>query len=191
MIVIRRATLFALTMTFALLCGCGGSGNEEKKAFESWRQTYAAAQAHESEAVVTASDDTRACEYTLRYEKGADGETVEVLAPETVAKVKATVQDDGARLEYDGVQLDTGTALEGKLSPLMSLPALARFIQKGHVESVWTEKKDGESYNVTELENGEGAHLRLWQQQSDLTPVYAELRSGERVEIKMNITKFA
>lgn len=191
MIVIRRAVLLALAMTLVLLCGCSGGGHEEKKAFESWRQNYAVAQTHESEAVVTSSDDTRACEYTLRYEKSAEGEGVEVIAPETVAKVKASVQDDGARLEYDGVQLDTGTALAGKLSPLMALPTLARFLEKGHIESAWTEKRDGESYNVTELEDGEGAHLRLWQKQSDLVPVYAELRSGERVEIKMNITKFA
>ena len=177
-------------MTLFLLCGCGGSRGEERKAFETWRQSYAAADTHGIEAVVTASDDTRAVEYKLRYSLDPNAETIEVLAPESLAKIKATVRDDGARLEYDGVVLDTGTALEGKSSPLMSLPTLARILKSGHVTSVWTEKKDGETYRVAELENGAGTTARLWQQ-SDGTPVYAELRGGERVEIKMNVTKFS
>jgi len=176
-------------MTFLLCSGCGG-GTEEKTAFESWRQSYAAAESHEIEAVIKASDDTRAGEYQLRYSAGPEGETVEVLAPETIAKVKAAVADDGARLEYDGVQLDTGTALQGRLSPLMSLPTLSRFLREGHVESVWNEKMDGETLRVAELEDGDGVRLRLWQS-ADGTPVHAELRSGERVEITMNITKFS
>ncbi len=182
--------MLALTMAFALLCGCGNSA-ENKEKFSTWRESYLAAADHETEAVVTSSDDTLACEYTLRYAQTADGETVEVLAPESVTRVKATVADDGARLEYDGVQLDTGTALSGKLSPLMSLPTLSRFLKNGHLSSVWTEKRDGEAYFVSELQSGDGARLRLWQKQSDMTPVYAELRSDEKTEIIMNITKFA
>ena len=89
-----------------------------------------------------------------------------------------------------GVQLDTGTALQGRLSPLMSLPTLSRFLREGHVESVWNEKMDGETLRVVELEDGDGVRLRLWQS-ADGTPVHAELRSGERVEITMNITKFS
>ncbi|MGI5978573.1 MAG: hypothetical protein ACOX66_03630 [Oscillospiraceae bacterium] len=181
--------MLALTMAFGLLTGCGGKA-EEKTAFESWRQSYAAAETHEMQAVITASDDTRACEYTLHYTQDSEGETVEVLSPETVAKVKATVKDDGARLEYDGVALDTGTTLEGRLSPVMALPTLSRFLKDGHIENLWTEKRDGESFQVTELENNDGARLRFWQA-ADGTPVYAELRSGERVEIKMNLTKFS
>ncbi len=189
MIVIRRAGLLALTMTFALLSGCGG-GAKEKTAFEAWRQSYAAAESHEIEAVVKASDDTRAVEYKLRYHAGTDGETVEVLAPETVASVKARVADDGARLEYDGVQLDTGTALAGRLTPLLSLPTLSRLLKTGHVESVWTEKRDGERCSAAELGDGSGVRLRLWQNDGG-APVFAELRSGDRVEISVNITKFS
>ena len=190
MIVIRRAVLLALTMTLLLLCGCGGAGGEERKAFDLWRQGYAAGQTHGIEAVVTASDDARAVEYTLRYSLSGDGETVEVLAPGSLAKIKAAVRDDGARLEYDGVALDTGTALAGRLSPLLSLPTLSRLLQSGHVSSVWTEKRDGESYRVTELENGAGTTARLWQR-GDGTPVWAELRGGERAALKINLTKFS
>lgn len=182
--------MLALTMAFALLCGCGSTA-ENREQFNSWRANYLAAGGHETEAVVVSSDDALACEYTLSYAQTADGETVEVLAPESVAKVKATVREDGARLEYEGVQLDTGTALSGKLSPLMSLPTLQRFLKDGHLESVWTEKEDGETYKVAELQSGDGARLRLWQRESDMTPVYAEMRSGEKTEIKMNITKFS
>ena len=190
MIVIRRAVLLALTMTLLLLSGCGGGGEEERKAFDTWRQGYAAGLTHEIEAVVTASDDTRAVEYKLRYSLSGDGETIEVLAPDSLAKIKAAVRDDGARLEYDGVALDTGTALTGRLSPLMSLPTLSRLLKSGHITSVWTEKKDGENYRAAELENGAGITARIFQK-SDGTPVWAELRGGEHVAIKMNITKFS
>ena len=85
--------------------------------------------------------------------------------------------------------LETGDTLSENLSPLMALPTFMVIIKQGHVENAWREKVDETEMLVTELEMPDGSIMTLWQNYSDSSPVCADLRSGDRVELKIQFTK--
>ena len=184
----KQAKLLALTICLIVLCGCSKSEKYEGM-YTSWRDNYISITEHSIEAVVKTSDDEKVCEYALLYTLGADGETVTVISPELIADITAHIDGDETRLSYDGAMLETGSTLSENLSPLMALPTFMDIIKEGHVENAWREKMDDTEMLVTELEMPDGAIMTLWQNYSDMNPVCAELRSGERVELKIQFTK--
>ncbi len=184
----KQAKLLALTISFVLLCGCSASVKYEEM-FQSWRAGFLAQEAHEIEAVVTASDADTICDYTLLYTVAGETETVEVLAPELIARVCASIEKGETRLSFDGVMLDTGSELTGSLSPLTSLPHLMEMLREGHLESSWRENLEGVEHVVTELEMPNGAVLCLWQESEGMRPVYADIRGADRTELKLIITR--
>ena len=185
----KQAKLLALTITLIILCGCSKTSQYEGE-FSTWRQNCLSIDKHEIEAVVTASDNEKVCEYTLLYKKEGEMETVEVLAPELIADIKANIQDDDTRLSYEGAILETGSTLSENLSPLMALPVFMDIVKEGHTEIVWREKKDGAECLVADLEMPDGMIMTIWLDITDKTPVYADLRSKERVEVKIDFKKF-
>ncbi len=185
----KRAVLAALMISLTILCGCSKTAKCEEK-YNDWKTAYLAGGEHQIEAIVTASDNDKVCEYTLLYTINAEGETVEVLSPKLIANINAKIGEKDVSLNYDGAMLDTGTALPNKLSPLMALPTLMKVIKDGHPENSWSEKDSGTELTVTELEMPDGTKMTLWQRSSDMTPVHADVRSGDRVEIKIDIKKF-
>lgn len=176
-------------ITLIIMCGCSKSAKCEEQ-FTAWRDGCISTANHEIKAEVSASDKDKVCEYTLLYNSSLDGETVKVLAPELIAQIGAKIKEGETRLTYDGAVLDTGSALTGKLSPLMALPTFMLIIKDGHLENSWTEENNGKAMLVSELEMPDGMIMTLWQNSGDLVPVYAELRSADTVEIKVNITQF-
>lgn len=180
--------MLALTICLFILCGCSKSVKYEEM-YTDWRDAFLATNEHSIQAVVTAQDEKKAGEFTLLYTLNAEGETVEVLAPEMIAKVKARLEDGKTDLSYDGVILETGSSLSEQLSPLMSLATFMDILAGGHPENSWQEKKDGSVLLVTELEMPDGTILTLWQNQSNMSPVYADIRSADSVEIKIKFTK--
>lgn len=184
----KQAKLLALTISLVILCGCSASAKYEEM-FQIWRADFLALEAHEIEAVVTASDADTVCDYTLLYTAVGEIETVEVLAPELIAKVRASIEKGETRLSFDGVMLETGSELTGNLSPLTSLPHLMEMLREGHLESSWREHQEELELVVTELEMPDGAVLCLWQESGDMRPVYAEIRGADRTEIKLVFTK--
>ena len=186
--ILKQAKLLALMICLVILCGCSKSEKYEGK-FTTWRDSYISLAEHSIEAVVTASDEDKVCEYTLLYTMNADGEAVKVLAPELIADITAHIEKDGTRLSFEGAMLETGSTLSENLSPLMALPTFMDIIKDGHTENSWRETKDEKELLVTELEMPDGTIMTLWQNSTDMSPVYADVRSGDRVEIKINFTK--
>lgn len=184
----KQAKMLALTICLLIFCGCSKSAKYEEM-YTSWRDNYLALAEHQIEAVVTASQEDKASEYTLLYCLNTESETVEVLAPEMIANITARLEGDETRLSYDGAVLETGSTLSERLSPLMALPTFMDVVAQGHPENSWLEKKDGIELIVTELEMPDGTIMTLWQNYSDMSLVYADVRSGDRVEIKINFTE--
>ncbi len=187
-IILKQAKLLALTICLLVLCGCSKSEKYEEM-YSKWRDSYISLAEHSIEAVVTASDENKVCEYTLLYTLNTDGETVQVLAPELIADITAHIEKDGTRLSFEGAMLETGSTLSENLSPLMALPTFMDIIKEGHSENSWRETKDEKEFVVTELEMPDGTIMTLWQNSTDMSPVYADVRSSDRVEIKINFTK--
>lgn len=184
----KQAKLLALTISIIILCGCAKSEKYEEM-FTTWREGYSSIAEHSLEAVVTASDEDKINEYTLLYTRNTEGETVEVISPKLIADITAHIEQDETRLSYDGVMMETGSTLSENLSPLMALPSFMDIIAEGHPENSWREKKDETELLVTELEMPDGTIMTLWQSYSDMKPVCADIRSGDRVELKINFTK--
>lgn len=181
--------MLALTISLFIMCGCSGSAKYEEK-YQDWRESYLSLAEHEITAAVTASDDEKVCEYTLRYTLGAESETVEVLAPELIARIKANIEKDSVQLDYDGVMLETGSSLSEKLSPLTALPVFTDVIREGHLENAWRETEGETELVVTELEMPDGMRMTLWQSGADMKPLHADIRSSDKVQIKIDITEF-
>ena len=185
----KQAVLLALMISLTMMCGCSKSAAYEVK-YTDWRAGYLNSTEHQIEAKVTSSDDDMVNEYTLLYTLNAEGETVEVLSPELIANIKAHIKEEEVELSYDGAMLETGSTLTKNLSPLMSLPTMVDVIKEGHPENSWIEKKEETKYVVTELEMPDGMIMTLWQRSSDMIPIYADVRTDNRVEVKISITKF-
>jgi len=185
----KQAKMLALTISLIIMCGCSKSAKYEGK-YTDWRTGWLALTEHQIEAAVTSSDDEKICEYTLLFTQDATDETVEVLAPELIASIKAHIREDGVKLDFDGAMLETGSSLPENLSPLMALPFFMDIITEGHLENAWHETSDGTELVVSELEMPDGTIMTLWQRSSDMTPVHADIRSGDKVEIKIDIIKF-
>ena len=181
--------MLALTISLLIMCGCSGSAKYEEK-YQNWRENYLSLTEHEITAAVTSSDDEKVCDYTLRYALSSESETVEVLAPETIARIKANIEQDSVRLDYNGVMLETGSSLSEKLSPLTALPVFNDVIREGHLENSWRETEDETELVVTELEMPDGTRMTLWLNIADMKPVHADIRSGDKIQIKISITEF-
>lgn len=189
MVVIKRqAGLLALMTALFLLAGCGQSPAQLEENFAAWKDAFSAQAEHDITADITGHIDDRESEYTLFYHCGEDGETVQVIAPELIADITAHIEKEETRLSFDGIMLETGAGIGQKLSPLTALPVFMDFIREGHVESVWTEKAGETEFLTTELELPDSSKMTLWQNEKDMSPLYAAIRTGSSVEIKIKIT---
>ncbi len=173
-------------ISLILLAGCDSASQLEGD-FAAWHSSYLEQPEHSITAVVTSVIDDVHSEYTLAYHRDSEEETVEVLAPELIANVKAHMSDDGSRLSFDGVILETGGGIDRDLSPLTALPTFMSFLQDGYVKSLRTEVFSGTPAVVSELELADGSRMTMWQDSATMAPIYATLRSGDVVEIKINL----
>lgn len=179
--------MLALTISLLLtLSACGGAGSAAR--FEAWRTNFLESPEHSITAEVTSTSGDAHGEFTLSYRKDSEGESVSVLSPALIADVKALVEDDGVSLSFEGVILETGAGVSQKLSPLTALPIFMDFLEEGYVKDSWTEREGGRELAVTELELSDASRLTLWQDKADMSVLYAAIRSGDSVEIRIKPT---
>ena len=174
-----------------LLSGCGGT--EETVDL---RDRYHDMQGCSMEAVVSCTQDGLVWEAELRCEYVPGGESaVEVLSPETIAGVKAVLDESGQRLEYEGDSLNAGTLSEEEISPAACLPRLMSALRDG-----WLLEENEEAWNdipcvrVTVDQSGkqDGKILStIWLRQDDGTPLRGEISVGGEVILTAGFTSFA
>lgn len=124
----------ALMMTLLLLLpGCGGgNGGDEGARTAELRDRYHDCGGCIMEAKVSCDQEGLAWEAELRCEYIPGGEsTVEVLAPETIAGVRAVLSDTDWRLEYEDASLNAGTLSDEEISPAACLPRLMSALRDG------------------------------------------------------------
>ena len=182
-----RRMLVPALMISLLLTGCGGAAPERK--IESMRETLNAAQEICVTADVTANLDGEVFPCTLSCTATPDETAVEVLAPETIAGVRALVEPSNMRIEYADVSLGVGGAAAVP-SPVTALPAILQALREGSTLRSWTEKEDGNNLFVRELYVTDDCTLTLWLDGETLLPLYAEFRQGEKTAIRCEIREF-
>ncbi len=180
----KRAFLLALTISLVLLTGCKSTEKYEEK-FTQWKTNYLDVQEQEFDAEVSVSDDEGVCRYKLHYQRNGEEQTMQVLEPELISKVKAQLKDDKAQLVYEGAILDTGSIVPEQMSPMMALPTYMKFLKEGHFETGWKETVEDVEMLVTELELPDGSKMTLWQRAQEMTPAVATIRSDKKVELKI------
>ncbi|MCI8849623.1 MAG: hypothetical protein HFF85_06340 [Oscillibacter sp.] len=174
-----------------LLAGCGGT--EETV---SLRDRYHDMQGCSMEAAVSCEQDGLAWEAVLHCEYVPGGEsTVEVLSPETIAGVKAVLDETEWHLEYEGDSLNAGTVSEEAISPAACLPRLMNALRDG-----WLLEENEENWNdvpctrITVDQSGNQNRKILstvWLRQEDGTPLRGEIAVENEIILTAEFTSFA
>ena len=179
----KRIGLCACILTLLLISGCG-SHEKNARDWRQFRENINSAQALSMKVEVTADIGGKVMTYTLAYTESGGESSVEVLAPELIAGIRARFSESGAALEYDGLVLDTGEPAPDGLTPISALPALAGAFRSGHVESLGSEISDGVAMLTADVLISESSAARIWLDAASRAPLCAEIRSGGRVIVR-------
>ena len=127
-----RRFLALLLLTVLLLSGCAGAGDVLAPAIE-FRAALVQAGGCSFTAEVTADDGEAVETFTLDCTVDETGAVhFEVVQPQTLAGITATVSADGGTITYDGMAMDFGLFANGNVIPAAA-PAL--------VVCCWRKKK--------------------------------------------------
>ena len=182
----RRWLLPALMMTL-LLTGCGQAAPERK--LDEMRRTLSAAEELAVTADVTANLGEERFFCTLRCVATPERTEVEVLAPDTIAGVRAAVDAEGMKLEYAGLSLGVG-GQTADAAPMTALPLLLRAMQSGSTLRSWTEWEGERTLFVREFYVTDDTTLAVWLDSGTLLPVHAEFTRGGEAVLRCEITEF-
>ena len=143
----RRIFCFCLLLCLCLV-GCGdGSADRSMQQAVDFRTALMSAGGCVFQAEVSADFGEKLYEFTLQCDYTPDDTaTLTVTAPEMIAGIEATVSADGAKVTFDGTELDFGRLANGRVAP-MALPwLLGRAWSSEYISSAG---KDGETTVVT------------------------------------------
>ena len=164
-----------------LLVSCGG---EEKADV---RQPFREMEGCTMEAVVSCEQDGAVWEAALYYDYVPEGKsTIEVLAPETIAGIRTTLDGETWQLEYEDICLNAGGLSAQNISPAACLPRLMSALREG-----WLVEENEESWQeipcrrltLDQTGTGGGKILStIWLKQEDGIPLRGEISvDGERI----------
>ena len=158
----RKALLFALMISLcAALAGCGGQAAEEEA--EELQLRYQTLRAAETEAELTCHYGGEVRTYTLRCSYTPEESAVEVLAPEELAGISASLSGEEQTVQYDGVLLDAGIYSGSEISPVWAVPSMLRAMGEGYPLESCRETLDGQDcLRVTFEMTGSGGAKRYY-----------------------------
>ena len=176
-----------------LLTSCGDAGEESSA---SLRDRYHEMSGCTMEAAIVCDQEVMDWEASLRCEYVPGGESVvEVLAPETIAGVKAVISDSDWSLEYEGECLNAGAISSEGISPAACLPRLMNALRDG-----WLLEKNEESWNEVPClrlcvdqsgtQNGKIVST-IWLRQDDGMPLRGEISVDGEIILTAEFTSFA
>ncbi len=183
----RRWLLPALMIPL-LLAGCGRSAAERK--VDEMRAALRASVEIAVTADVTANlgDERFSC--TLECRTDAEKTTVEIIAPESVAGIRAVVSGDGTKIEYAGLSLGVGGWRPGS-APVTALPLLLTALKSGSTLRTWTEWEGERTVFVRELYVTDDTTLCVWIDAATTLPIHAEYSQGGETLLRCEIKDFS
>ncbi|MCD8322445.1 MAG: hypothetical protein LUC89_06140 [Oscillospiraceae bacterium] len=183
----RRAILSALMITLLLLPGCGEREERLEKSFSQFREDVTLAQEITLEAELTANYGGTAATYTLSAVYDGQQTEIEVLSPDIIAGVKATVLRGETTVSYENVLLGAGAVDEEGLTPVSAIPVMLDAMASGYTELLWWEG----DYIVARLYVGEQSVLTLWLDQDSLAPISSEIATAGETVIACSFTQWS
>lgn len=176
--------MIALIMLIVLvLSSCQGSKNSGEELALDIRTSLIEAEKLEITTNVRADYGERVYDFTFKYSGNADKGAIEIMAPESIAGLKAEVSVSGGTLNYDGAVLDTGAVTKDGLSPAEAIPVLVSQWQSGYISGCNYEKLgDTETLAVT-TDITETVKQRTWFDVKSHLPLRAELSDNGKMVI--------
>lgn len=175
-----------------LLTSCGG---EKESAGEAARAAYQDMTGCTMQADVVCSYGDQEKAFTLKCDYTPEGtSTVEVLAPETVAGVKAEISGKNLALRYEDACLDAGTLSDEEVSPADCLPRLMNALRSG-----WLLEQNKEDWGEVpclrlglDQTGGNGGKIvsTVWLRQDDGTPLRGEVSVDGQIILTAEFTSF-
>lgn len=191
-----RRTVCVLMMTLCLLpAGCGKTAEDGGSEVDALRQAYRELTGCTMTAEVACGGGEDVTVFTLRCDYVPEGEsTVEVLAPETAAGVKALVNGDDLTLTYDDLVLPMGPLGGEEVSPAACLPCLMDTLRDGWLLEENEEELDGVPCLRLSLDrtgkNGGKIVSTLWLRQDGGLPARGEIAVDGDVILEAQFTDF-
>lgn len=176
-----------------LLSACGGGGKHSDGAM--LRESYQEMLGATMEAEVSCELGDTKMRYTIRCDYASDGtSTMEVLAPETVAGVKAVLNGTEMTLEYEDVCLNAGTLSNEEISPAACLPRFMSALRDGWLleenEETWKEVPCLRlTVDQTGLQEGKIVST-LWLRLDDGKPLRGEISVEGELILTAEFTSF-
>ena len=173
------------------LVGCGGQGAEEEA--QALQLKFQGLSAATVEAELTCQYDGEVRTYTLRCAYGPEQSRVEVLAPEELAGITATLAGEDLTVAYDGILLDAGNYSGTQISPMWAVPSLIRAMGAGYPLETSREEVDGAAclrvtFEMTDDAGGK-QYFAVWFD-GDGIPLQGEVVLGEAVVYTAVFTQF-
>jgi len=192
---VRKGICVPMIALCLLLCSCGGKATGETAA-ETIRQPYLDMTGCSMEAEVSVGAGSEyAAEFTLRCEYLPEGSSeVEILAPESVAGIRASVSGEAMELLYEDIVLPMGTLSNERLSPAACLLQLMESLRSGWLLAENKETVgEADCLRLTLDQTGtEGNKIvsDLWLERESGVPVLGEISVDEEIILRARFTKF-
>ena len=184
----RRLLSAVLMMTLLLgLTGCGRQSADEKSAL-ALRTAVTEAAGCRFQMNVNADCDSRLYTFDLSYEDDGTEKTVTVLSPDTVAGVRATV-DENLLLEFEDVVLDFGMP-EGALTTPLLLPHLLAQCLKSAYIAYTSDSESGTAVRYYYGYEQDRLEVQVVIDRASLTPLTCEIFQNGQVILSAKISEF-
>lgn len=174
----RRTVLFVLMITVCLsglLAGCAG-GTDSGETLTVILSELSEAETVTAQAKVTGSGE----EYDLKCVLSGEDCEIEVLLPEIISGVKATVSGKDMSLSYGDVVISVGGSY-GDLNPVSAIPLLIQTLRSGWMASSWNEECLGTDCIAARFRVSDSSVMTVWIDPNVKAPLYAEFDNNGTV----------
>ena len=190
----RRNACVPMILLLLLLTACGEA--EKMDTGDRLREPFQSMTGCTMEAEISCAYENLLWTGQLHCDYVPDGEcSVEVLAPQTIAGVRAALREDGWQLEYEDTVLAVHTLGESSLSPVTCLPRLIHALREG-----WLLEENEESWGEipclrlsVDESSGDGRKIvsTIWLRREDGAPLRGEIALDGEIILTAEFTAFA
>ena len=169
----RKTRLLAMTVALFMLTGCSGESSDN--VMGDIRSDFQNAENIQFSANILADYGERVFTYGVRFQSAADGGTITITDPASIAGTTVTIQNGGATLGFDGAQVFTGEIMPDGLSPVDAVPMLVDMWREGLITETVRERYGDEDCIAALFRVSDDVNMRTWFSESAALPLHAEV----------------
>jgi hypothetical protein len=183
-----KRTLLLFPLLF-LLAGCAQSDATTDRV-EAVREVYRTMSSYTATAQITANCQERIYQYEADIQGTPAGGSLTVTAPENLAGCTIAWDEDGLVLNWEEVELDTGTLNTDGLTPVDAMAAILYCCTDGLLLECCQEAEGGELYAVFENPDNAACTAQCWFATDSYALNRAELTLNGETAVTLQFTTF-